>query len=126
MMNMYNLILDDAKIIYNSILYIQGQKIADKYFQQIEAELMGSSPLKTFSQAYTNYNNISSYENIEGRIYNINLVTAYCDSLGNVSYPDTTYMRVDVNMTVVSPAGDTLFIGTTNNPFSKVFFSTGL
>ncbi|MDO9577097.1 MAG: hypothetical protein Q7J16_04360 [Candidatus Cloacimonadales bacterium] len=125
MMNMYNLILDDAKIVYNSMLYIQGQKNADKYFQQIEAEMMGSSPLKTFSQAYTDYSSIASYENIGGSIYYISLNTSYCDSLGNTAYPDSTYMKVDVQMTVASPAGDTLYIGTQNNPFSTVFFSSG-
>ena len=126
MLTMYNAILDDAKIMYNSILYIQGQKIADKYLQQIEAELMGTTPVKTFSQAYTAYNNIAAYENISGRIYNVSLSAAYCDSLGNTAYPDTTYMRVDIMMTVTSPAGDTLYIGTQNNPFSKVFFSMGI
>ena len=125
MLNMYNLILDDAKIVYNSMIYIQGQKIADKYFQQVEAEMMGISPLKTFGQAYSAYHNVTSYENIGGSIYRVNLNTAYCDSLGNTSYPDSTYMRIDVQMTVASPAGDSLYIGTQNNPFSIVFFSSG-
>lgn len=126
MMNMYNLVLDDAKIVYNSMLYIQGQKISDKYFQQIEAEMMGSSPLKTFSQAYTDYNSIASYDNIGGSIYYVTLATAYCDSVGNISYPDSTYMRVDIIMKCTSTAGDTLYIGTQSNPFSKVFFSIGI
>ncbi|MFC1898060.1 hypothetical protein ACFLYJ_00650 [Candidatus Cloacimonadota bacterium] len=126
MLNMYNLILDDAKIVYNSMLYIQGQKIADKYFQQIEAEMMGSSPLKTFAQATTDYSSIAAYENVGGTIYQVTLASAYCDSVGNTSYPDSTYMRVDIQMTCTSAANDTLYIGTQNNPFSKVYFSTGI
>ncbi|HPR17410.1 MAG TPA: hypothetical protein PLD62_04115 [Candidatus Cloacimonadota bacterium] len=126
MLNMYNLVLDDAKIVYNGIIYTQGQKIADRYFQQIEAELLGSNPIKTFSEAYTAFSNFSSSEAINNTTYNINISSTYCDSLGNISYPDSSYMRIDVRINCISPAGDTLYIGTQNSPFSKVLFDIGI
>jgi len=126
MLNMYNLVLDDAKIVYNNILYTQGQKIADRYFQRIESELLGDNPVIEFDDVISNYNNLQADETIGSANYQINLSSTYCDSLGNISYPDTSYIRVDVRMNCISSAGDTLFIGTQNNPFSKVFFEIGI
>ncbi len=39
LLNTYNIMLDQSAMIYDNILYLQGQKIADRYFQKIEAEL---------------------------------------------------------------------------------------
>lgn len=125
MLNMYNLVLDDAKIVYNNILYSQGQKIADKYFQQIESELLGNSPVIDFDDVITNFNGLQATETIGNTTYSINLTSAYSDSLGGTSLPDSAYIRVDVRMNCVSTAGDTLYIGTQANPFSKVFFEIG-
>ncbi|MCF7793380.1 MAG: hypothetical protein K9N39_05220 [Candidatus Cloacimonetes bacterium] len=126
MLNMYNLVLDDAKVVYNNILYTQGQKIADRYFQQIESELLGSSPVIEFDDVHTNFNGLQTTETVGNNIYNVNLTTSYADSLGSTSSPDSSYIRVDVRMNCVSAAGDTLYIGTQSNPFSKVFFEIGM
>ncbi len=126
MLNMYNLVLDDAKIVYNSMLYTQGQKIADRYFQQIEAELLGSNSVLEFSDVQTNFNQFQASETIGNTYYALNISAAYSDSLGNTGNPDSSYVRVDVRMNCVSAAGDTLFIGTQNDPFSKVFYDIGM
>lgn len=125
MLNMYNLVLDDAKIVYNNILYSQGQKIADRYFQKIEAELLGDNPVLEFDEVISSYNNLQASETVGTANYQINLSSTYCDSLGSTSHPDSSYIKVDVRMNCISSAGDTLFIGTQNNPFSKVFFELG-
>ena len=88
--------------------------------------MMGSVPLKSFIQAKSDYSSITTYENVGGTIFKVALASVYCDSVGNVSYPDSSYMRIDIIMTCTSSANDTLYIGTQNNPFSKVYFSTGL
>jgi hypothetical protein len=123
---MYNLVLDDAKIVYNNMQYSQGQKLADRYFQQLEAELLGKDPVKSFFDAYTYFNNFTESDTIGGTVYNVLISSAWCDSLGNTANPDSSYIRVDVRMNCISPAGDTLFIGTQNDPFSKVYFDTGI
>ncbi|MCK4654147.1 MAG: hypothetical protein KAU01_06855 [Candidatus Cloacimonetes bacterium] len=125
LLNTFNVLLNQAGIVYNGMLYLQGQKIADRFFLKIEAELIGDPPVTTFSSIQTTYNNFNTSMSINSVLYSININSNYCDSLGNVSYPDSSYQRVDIVMSCSSVTMDTLYIGTQSNPFSEVFFDIG-
>lgn len=126
LLNTYNIMLDQSAMIYDNILYLQGQKIADRYFQKIEAELLGNPPINYFSQIYSNYSGgVNETMVVDNVTYNINIVSAYCDSLGANPSADTLYQKVDIQMNCLSTSLDTLYIGTSNSPFSKVFINRG-
>ena len=40
LLNTYNIMLDQSALVYDNMHYLQGQKIADRYFQRIESELL--------------------------------------------------------------------------------------
>lgn len=125
LLNIYNILLDQSALIYDTMLYLQGQKIADKYFQRIEAELLGDPPVSYFSQIHSFYTSLSDTLIVNNVIFNIQVNSTYCDSLGNIPYADTLYQKVDVRINCLSTTMDTLYIGTSNSPFSKVFFNRG-
>ncbi|MDP8202213.1 MAG: hypothetical protein P9M11_08735 [Candidatus Tenebribacter burtonii] len=127
MLNTYNILLDQSASIYDNMYYLQGQKIADKYFQKIEADLLGNPPAFYFSQIKAYYSNITETETVNNLIYNINLNSTYCDSLGNTSGAgvDTLYQKMDIRINCLSTSSDTLYIGTKNYPFSKIFINRG-
>ena len=125
LLNTYNILLDQSALVYDNMLYLQGQKIADKYFQRVEAELLGDPPVFYFTQIHSNYLNLSETRTVNNVIYNINVISTYCDSLGNTPYADTLYQKLDVRINCLSTTMDTLYIGTLNSPFSKVFFNRG-
>ena len=129
LLNTYNIMLDQSTQVYDNILYLQGQKIADRYFQKIEAELLGNPPINYFSQIYYTYYNsgagVDETMNINSVVYNINIISDYCDSLGANSSTDTLYQKVDIRINCLSTSLDTLYIGTLSSPFSKVFINRG-
>lgn len=127
LLNTYNIMLDQSAMIYDNMLYLQGQKIADRYFQKIEAELLGNPPIHYFGEIWLNYSGggIDETMTVNNVTYNINIKTAYCDSLGANSSTDSLYQKVDIRMNCLSTSLDTLYIGTSNSPFSKVFINRG-
>ncbi|MCF7859006.1 MAG: hypothetical protein K9N07_06730 [Candidatus Cloacimonetes bacterium] len=125
LLNVYNIILDQSGLVYDNIIYLQGHKIADRYFQRIEAELMGDPPIHYFNEIYSIYSNISESLTINGITYNTQIKSAYCDSLGNTPSADTLYQKIEIQMNCLSTSMDTLYIGTLTSPFSKVFFNRG-
>ena len=125
LLNTYNIMLDQSALVYDNMHYLQGQKIADRYFQRIEAELLGDPPVLSFSRIHETYLSLSETKTVNNVIYNIQINSTYCDSLGNTPYADTLYQKVDVRMNCLSTSLDTLYIGTLNTPFSKVFFNRG-
>ncbi|MDA3813061.1 MAG: hypothetical protein PF570_02285 [Candidatus Cloacimonetes bacterium] len=125
LLNTYNIMLDQSAMVYDNMLYLQGQKIANRYFQRIESELLGDPPVFYFTQIHSNYSNISETRTVNNVIYNIQVISTYCDSLGNTPYSDTLFQKLDVRINCLSTTMDTLYIGTLNSPFSKVFFNRG-
>ena len=125
LLNTYNIMLDQSALVYDNMLYLQGQKIADRYFQRIEAELLGDPPVSYFFRIHSNHSNLSETMTVNNVIFNILINSTYCDSLGNTPYADTLYQKIDVRMNCLSTSMDTLYIGTLNSPFSKVFFNRG-
>ncbi len=125
LLNTYSIVLDQSGLVYDNILYLQGQKIADQYFQRIEAELLGDPPIFSFAAINSIYGNVTETLTVNDVIYNVQINTAYCDSLGNTPYADTLFQKVDIQMNCLSTSLDTLHIGTLTTPFSKVFIYRG-
>ena len=125
LLNTYNIVLDQSGLVYDNILYLQGQKIADRYFQRIESELLGDPPIFSFTAINTIYADISETVTVNNVTFNVQINSTYCDSLGNIPYADTLFQKVDIQMNCLSTSLDTLYIGTLASPFSKVFFSRG-
>ncbi len=59
LLNTYSIVLDQSGLVYDNILYLQGQKIADQYFQRIEAELLGDPPIFSFSAVNSIYGDVT-------------------------------------------------------------------
>ena len=126
LLNTYNIMLDQSAMIYDNMHYLQGQKIADRYFQKIEAELLGNPPIHYFGEILSTYSGgVDETMNVNNVTYNINIVSAYCDSVGANPSADTLYQKVDIRINCLSTSLDTLYIGTLNSPLSKVFFNRG-
>ena len=126
LLNTYNIMLDQSAMIYDNILYLQGQKIADRYFQKIEAELLGNPPIHYFSQIYSTYSGgVNETMVIDNVTFNINIISAYCDSLGANPSADTLYQKVDIRINCLSTSLDTLYIGTALTPIDKLFINRG-
>ena len=125
LLNTYNILLDQSALVYDNMLYLQGQKIADRYFQKLEAELLGTPPILNFTQIDSICSSFRDTLTVNNIIYNIQFHSAYCDISGNTSFPDPSYQRVDIRINCLSTSLDTLYIGTMSSPFSKVFFDRG-
>ena len=112
LLNTYNIVLDQSGLVYDNILYLQGQKIADRYFQRIESELLGDPPIFSFTAINSLYSNMSETVTVNNVIFNVQINSTYCDSLGNTPYADTLFQKVDIQMNCLSTSLDTLYIGT--------------
>ena len=77
LLNHYNILVDQSVLVYNNLRYLQGQKIADRYFQKIDAELMGNPPIILFSQISSNYSSLSETMTVNNVAYNIQISSSY-------------------------------------------------
>lgn len=107
--------------IYRVMILQQGHKLADRYLQMIQAELLAN--LKTFDEVHLFYN---PAKNDSVELYNenyfINIVSNYCDDSGDITHPDSAFQRIDIRIrTHPAMVADTLFIGTAVNPVNRVF-----
>jgi len=125
LLNTYNIVFNQSSMVYDNLLFLQGQKIADRYFQKIESELLGDPPITNFSVVHSIYSNLNETITVNNVIYDVKINTAYCDSLGNTPSADTLFQKLDIRINCLSTSLDTLYIGTLNSPFSKVFFNRG-
>jgi len=116
----YNNLFDQADLAYKGMYILNGQKITDKYFQEIESNLLGEIVLFDSLQAI--YNGLSDTLTVSDIDYHINISTTPCTKTG----ADTTtvtpeFLRIDISMWAIPPDGDTLWIGMPQFPISKVF-----
>lgn len=116
----YNSLFDQADLAYKGMYLLNGQKIIDKYFQEIEANILGEILL--FDALQSVYNNRSDSLTVSDVVYHLNFSTTPCTRTG----ADTTtvtpeFIRVDMSMWALHPDGDTLWIGMPQFPISKVF-----
>ena len=116
----YNNLFDQAEIAYKGMYLLNGQKITDKYFQEIESNILGE--IVSFDSLQFIYNGLSDTLTVSDIVYNVNVSTTPCTKNG----ADTTtvtpeFLRIDISIWAVHPAGDTLWIGMPEFPLSKVF-----
>ncbi|MCD6329313.1 MAG: hypothetical protein J7M10_02995 [Candidatus Cloacimonetes bacterium] len=116
----YNSLFDQADLAYKGMYLLNGQKIIDKYFQEIEANILGD--LLSFDAIQSTYNGRSDSLTVSDLVYHLNITTTPC----TVNGVDTTtvnpeFIRIDMSMWAIRPDGDTLWIGMPQHPISKVF-----
>ncbi|MCK4694394.1 MAG: hypothetical protein KAT74_01460 [Candidatus Cloacimonetes bacterium] len=119
--NLFNL----ANINYNAMHSMQGYRIIDKYFQEIDIKII--EQVNTFAEIQSIYSDSTNLMTISYIDYHINIQSNYCDSLGNIATPDASlkYQRVDINIWCNSVDPDTLRIGTPTYPISQVYADLG-
>lgn len=126
----YSNLYTATDIVYKVMFQMQGLKIADKYIQKIDAELLGKVyGDSTFVDIYDSYHKDSPFNpgnpdttmTINDADYNVWLTSNYCNSSGDISYPDSTYQKIDIIIFCTPMGPDTLWIGTRDKPISKIF-----
>ena len=110
--------------MYKAHYYLQGMKVADKYFQKIESDLLGK--VKTFAGTNTYYSSYTQTETVNSIVYTVTTSSTYCDSIGTTAYTSTDFIRVNVSVSSVPTPGDTLVIGTSTYPLSRIYPDPGL
>lgn len=120
LLTMYNNIDTQARIIERTKTHLQGQKIADRYFQKIETELVGD--VFTFSEINSAYNGFSEDTTIGGITYHLNTERAsYCGQTGNTPVATTDFQLIEFSIWTINAFQDSIVIGTPSNPLQKVF-----
>ncbi len=120
LLTMYSNIQDQARVIERARTMLQGQKIADKYFQQIEAELIGN--VHTFSEINSIYSNFSEIVTVNNSDYHVRCERAeYCNKNGNTPVASNDYQLIEFSIWVIDAYQDSVVIGTSSSPLQKVF-----
>jgi len=101
-------------------IFLNGQKILDKYFQEIEAKILGE--ILPFDALQSVYNGHSDSLTVSDLVYHLNITTTPCTVTGvDTATVTPEFIRVDMSMWALHPDGDTLWIGMPQFPISKVF-----
>ncbi|MDY6914822.1 MAG: hypothetical protein SVM86_00710 [Candidatus Cloacimonadota bacterium] len=111
-------ISDHSEIAYKAHYLLQGHKIAERYFEKIEAEMLGG--LYDFDDILVKYAEFDTTFTIQNSDYYVNIETNLCNLNGNIDDPQPDFQRIDIRIEC-SYYDDILQIGTTENPLSKVF-----
>lgn len=118
----YSNLYTATDIVYKVMFQMQGLKIADKYLQKIDAELLGK--VHTFSEIQNTYSDTTfNTDPINDVVYNVYLNSTQCDSVGNDDPGNTDFQRIDIRIFCTPMGSDTLWIGTANKPIQKVFIN---
>jgi len=116
----YNSLYDQADMAYKGMNLLNGQKVTDKFFQKIEADLLGQ--IMPFDAIQSTYNNQVDSVTIGDFTYFADFSTTPCTMTGaDTTTADPEFIRIDISIWAVHPNGDTLWIGTQEHPLSKVF-----
>jgi len=103
---------------------MQGQRIIDRYYQKIERGIL-SGDLKFTN--ISNYNGLMEEFKINEITYNISILTKYCSKGGTINNdPNSNYQRVDMVVWCKGSNNNVLWIGTNNNPISRLYAKMGL
>jgi hypothetical protein len=116
--NSINNISDQNEIIYKGHYMLQGHKIVERYFEKIEAELLGG--VSTFDEVLENYADYNTTLTVENVDYEVGIVTNLCDNTGNIGNPQADFQRVDIRIQC-DYMGEVLQVGTNLEPLSKIF-----
>ncbi len=116
----YNSLFDQADLAYKGMYLLNGQKILDKYFQEIEANILGD--ILPFDAIQSVYNGRSDSLTVSDVVYHLSISTTPCTLHGvDTVTVSPEFIRVDMSMWAIHPGGDTLWIGMPQFPISKVF-----
>lgn len=117
--NLYTL----SQTAYHSMISMQGYKIADRFFQEIE--ILNISGNKTIEQIKSHYSFADSLLRINQINYFVTSTTHWCDQYGN-STADSLhkYLRVDIRINCIL-GNDTLYVGSPFAPVSNIFAAIG-
>ncbi|HCX72278.1 MAG TPA: hypothetical protein DHM37_01025 [Candidatus Cloacimonas sp.] len=111
-------ISEQNEIIYKGTYILQGHKIAERYFEKIEAELLGE--ISSFGEVLDNYADYDTTFTVQNVDYQVSIVSNLCDANGNITDPQEDFQRVDIRINC-NYGDDVLHIGTETNPLSKIF-----
>jgi len=123
MMGYYNNLFRWYDIHNREFYRLQGLKVADKVFQQIEFQHLSSGV--DFSGLYNNFQNFTSTITIGPADYMINVQSAWCDSVGQTSELPGLFIRFDVRIACIPETQDTVWVGTSNFPLQKFVANMG-
>ncbi len=126
----FNGIFMHSEIVYTSAYRLQAQKIADYYFQRIDADLLvaqtDGSGTTNFGSVFNTYSNLQTSVTVDSIIYNVNIRAIPCNKYGGTSSPSTNYRLVNTTVNFMVNSADTLHVGTSANPLSKVYADNGM
>lgn len=118
MNNMYDL----SAISYDAMIQMQGQRIIDRYYQEIDSGIL-SGKLKFFD--IKDYNGLKEEFKINGIVYNVSITTNTCCRRGHINHPGPDYQRVDMVVWCKGVKRDILWIGTQEDPISRLYARMG-
>lgn len=126
----FNGIFINSEIVFEGAYRLQAQKIIDFIFQRVDAELLqaqndGSSST-TFNTVLAAYSNYTATISLDGINYNLQAQASPCDQYGNTGSPSPDFRLLRTWVTFVINSTDTLFVGTSSNPMSKVYANNGM
>ncbi|MFO7896248.1 MAG: hypothetical protein R6U84_04880 [Candidatus Cloacimonadales bacterium] len=120
LISMYSNIDGQARVIERTVTMLQGQKIADRFFQKIETELIGE--VRTFAQINSDYSSFTTTVTVHGNTFNVTCERAeYCDQNGNTPVTDTDFQLIEFSMWTINSYQDSVVVGTPADPLQKVF-----
>lgn len=116
----YNSLFDQADLAYKGMYLLNGQKVTDKFFQEIESKILGQ--ILSFDNLESAYNNFSDSITVSDVVYHVNISTTPCTQTGaDTTTVNPEFIRVDMSIWAIHPDSDTLWIGMPSAPISKVF-----
>lgn len=118
MNNMY----DISEASYDIMIQMQGQRIIDRYYQEIDSAIL-SGKLKF--EAIKDYNGLKEEFVINGITYNVSITTNTCCRRGHIYHPGPDYQRVDMVVWCKGSKKDILWVGTTKDPISRLYAKMG-
>ena len=119
-----------SEIVYEGAYRLQAQKIVDYYFQRVDSDLLfaqvDANSATNFSSVFSSYTNFQNSITMDGITYNVNMLAFPCNQYGNIGSPSVNYRLLNVSVNFVVNSTDTLFVGTSSNPLSKVYANNGM
>jgi hypothetical protein len=121
-LGIYNSLSNQSTLVGRYMYLTQSFRCADKYLQKVDAESLS----KGYTYIWDTYRNASFTESVSNIDYHIIINSAHCDSLGNTANPKDKYQKINIKVWC-KPAGyDTIWVGTSSKPISKILANMGV
>jgi hypothetical protein len=103
---------------------LQALKLAESVFQEIEFDYISDRvSFNGLSSVWADSTRQITLMDID---YQINVQSNWCDSLGTDASPGSNFLRFDLRIACNPGIGDTLWIGTQNDPLHKLVADMGI